>query len=197
MSDGAGTSTPESREAILEAVRRARPPASPLPELGLTLPEAGDLVAHFTASVEAVSGAARSLGNETVEAAVRSMHPKAGVMASPEKAWAFDDVADHDPAAIDVLVCRGAFGVAEDGAIWVPESRMGTRAAPYLAQHLVLVVDEIVPNLHAAYARIDIAAEGFGAFIAGPSKTADIEQALVIGAHGPRSLTVLVEGDVQ
>jgi L-lactate dehydrogenase complex protein LldG len=70
------------------------------------------------------------------------------------------------------------------------------RAAAFLAEHLVLVVPlgALVHELHQAYERIDPAAAAFGCFVAGPSKTADIEQALVIGAHGPRSLTVLLHG---
>jgi L-lactate dehydrogenase complex protein LldG len=65
-----------------------------------------------------------------------------------------------------------------------------------VAQHLALVVPaaELVQDLHEAYRRIRFDGPGFGLFIAGPSKTADIEQALVIGAHGARSATVFLVG---
>jgi L-lactate dehydrogenase complex protein LldG len=66
----------------------------------------------------------------------------------------------------------------------------------------VVPAGEIVDHMHAAYDRLGVAGLGgsafaqpmFGAFISGPSKTADIEQSLVIGAHGPRSLTVFLLG---
>ncbi len=43
-----------------------------------------------------------------------------------------------------------------------------------------------------AYERIGDLDYGFGTFITGPSKTADIEQSLVLGAHGARGLTVFL-----
>ena len=71
---------------------------------------------------------------------------------------------------------------------------MGHRAAPFLTEHLVVILERerIVRNMHNAYEQISIDEEGFGIFIAGPSKTADIEQSLVIGAHGPKRHTVLI-----
>ena len=69
---------------------------------------------------------------------------------------------------------------------------MGHRIIPYISQHLAVVVYEslIVSTMHEAYTKIADEVYGFGGFIGGPSKTADIEQALVLGAHGPLSMTV-------
>lgn len=91
---------------------------------------------------------------------------------------------------------KGTVGVAENGAVWIYESQMVNRLLPFICQHLLVVIDkkDIVSTLHQAYDGIDVAKEGFGAFIAGPSKTADIEQSLVIGAHGARSATVYIVG---
>lgn len=95
---------------------------------------------------------------------------------------------------LEKVYIKGSVGVAENGAVWVYESQMKNRILPFICQHLILVIEkkDIVPTMHHAYKKIDVAKEGFGVFIAGPSKTADIEQSLVIGAHGARSTTVYV-----
>lgn len=95
---------------------------------------------------------------------------------------------------LEKVCIKGTLGVAENGAIWLYESQMINRLLPFICQHLILVIDkkDIVPTMHHAYQKIDIAKEGFGIFIAGPSKTADIEQSLVIGAHGARTATIYV-----
>jgi L-lactate dehydrogenase complex protein LldG len=97
---------------------------------------------------------------------------------------------------IDLAVLQAEFGVCENGAVWLPESQMLHRALPTVAQHLVVVLGraQLVPTMHQAYARLARPLGGYGVFLAGPSKTADIEQSLVIGAHGARSLTVLLHG---
>ncbi len=95
---------------------------------------------------------------------------------------------------IDILITQGKLGVAENSAIWLDESHMHSRILPFITQHLIVVLEKksIVWNMHQAYGRINIDATGFGVFIAGPSKTADIEQSLVIGAQGARTMNVIL-----
>ena len=109
-----------------------------------------------------------------------------------------DSVDDpHQLEDVDLFVTRGEFGVAENAAVWATDVHTKHRVLYFLTQHLVLVLParEIVDNMHQAYERLEFTQPRFGLFISGPSKTADIEQSLVIGAHGARSMTVFLVGD--
>jgi len=102
----------------------------------------------------------------------------------------------HRLAPLDFAVLQGEFAVAENAAIWVTDRGVRHRAVYFIVQHLAIVVpaDQIVHNMHEAYGRLSLGQAGFGCFLSGPSKTADIEQSLVIGAHGARSLSVFILG---
>ncbi len=103
----------------------------------------------------------------------------------------------HELEAIDFAVLPAEFAVAENGAVWVTDAAVKHRALYFICQHLAFVVPrgQILNNMHEAYERLSFGHEQrFGAFIAGPSKTADIEQSLVIGAHGPKSTVVYLLG---
>jgi L-lactate dehydrogenase complex protein LldG len=103
----------------------------------------------------------------------------------------------QDLEDLDFVIYPGQFAIAENGAVWVTDQGLKHRVIFFITQHLVLVVEkkDLLHTMHEAYARIEFQKPGFGLFISGPSKTADIEQSLVIGAHGCRSMQVyLVEG---
>lgn len=100
----------------------------------------------------------------------------------------------HALATVDWTVARGEFAVAENGAIWIDGQTLHHRVAIFIAQYLAIVVprDAIVDHMHQAYRQIENPRKGYSVFVSGPSKTADIEQSLVLGAHGCRTLQVFL-----
>jgi len=101
----------------------------------------------------------------------------------------------RDLNGTDVGVIRGKFGVAENACIWIPQT-MKEKAVMFISENLVILLpkSQIVNNMHEAYKRIEFDQEydGYGTFISGPSKTADIAQVLVMGAQAARSATILL-----
>jgi L-lactate dehydrogenase complex protein LldG len=104
------------------------------------------------------------------------------------------DAPPHAAADVAVAILCGALGVAENGAVGLDGREAHPRALPVLCEHLVLLLEtrRLVPDMHAALAQLPegALAHHHFTFVAGPSKTADIEGELVLGAHGARSLTV-------
>lgn len=190
-----------SRDQILARIRQNRPEPRPLPEPVAAPTTYDDRVAKFRETLTFIGGQSLVAGDYAQAAAyIRQTYAdlQTVVCQVPELrslATITDRPADpHDLADVELAILPGAFGVAENAAVWLPEESMGHRVLPFICQHLVLIISEesLVSNLHEAYARLNPEETGFGVFIAGPSKTADIEQSLVIGAHGARSLLVII-----
>lgn len=90
-------------------------------------------------------------------------------------------------------------GVAETGSLLVHGATPGEAAGWVLAEHLALILDAsaVVPGLEHAWDRLrrERPLPWAVSFITGPSRTADVEQTLQIGAHGPRRVHVLLLED--
>ena len=160
-----------------------------------------DPLVQFIAMSESVGGHVIEVkGGRTVDSIIQEIYPDAKEIASnlPEVTIATrnpDTVGRaRDLNGTDVGVIRGMFGVAENGCIWIPQT-MKEKAVIFISEYLVIFIDRqsIVDNMHQAYARISMDPKyNFGTFISGPSKTADIEQALVMGAQAARGVTVVI-----
>jgi L-lactate dehydrogenase complex protein LldG len=154
-----------------------------------------DKFATFSTMLESVGGKALLIDKEQLDITIKSLYPDEKQIASNVDfcslgnfdANSCDDA--HNLKNIDLAVVKGNFAVAENGAIWMKNEKNRHRALYFIAQNIVIVIDEkeLLNNMHEAYERISFENLGYGVFISGPSKTADIEQSLVIGAHGPKS----------
>lgn len=191
------------KREILTAIRRHALPNAALPSLKQDWITYPDRRQHFRDVLESVGGRCFHVDHAGAAEDVLSQLPEfaaakkicatvPGVSRANVDLNAIDD--PHALEDVDFAVLPGQFAVAENGAVWVTDAGLKHRTIYFIVQHLALVVPakEIVDNMHQAYERLAFSGRGFGAFVSGPSKTADIEQSLVIGAHGPRSLAVLL-----
>lgn len=149
----------------------------------------------FSTMIESVGGKALLIDKKDLDKTIKELYPDEKQIASNVEfcsvgnfdANSCEDV--HELGDIDLAVVKGNFAVAENGAIWMKNKDNRHRALYFIAQNIIIVIDEkdILNNMHEAYEKISFEEKGYGVFISGPSKTADIEQSLVIGAHGPKS----------
>lgn len=199
-----------SREDILQSIRSNTQMRYEKPDYTSLEVEAvtySNLVEHFSEMVDMVGGKAFLLGDLKIDDVVtRRYSPRrvASTMTEVEVGGVMqklncvtfnpDEVASTaELDGTDVAIIKGCIGVCENGAVWIQQD-LEQRAIYFMAEALVILLDhrDLVNNMHEAYKRIDTGEYGYGIFISGPSKTADIEQALVLGAHGACDVMVLI-----
>ena len=191
-----------SKEAILNKIKQNQPAVvTHLPDLNLLSSENPDVLASYKTVLKNIGGDPVEVtnyaeiidyikANYNLQKRLITTIPELSEIASLN--WTNDD--PHSLQDVELNVIKAHFGVAENSALWVTDVLLGQRVSPFIAQYLAIIVhkNDILATMHQAYERIGNQQYGFGTFIAGPSKTADIEQSLVLGAHGARGLIVFL-----
>lgn len=189
-----------SKNDIINNIRRHVSTEYDMPEIRVEAVKFDNPVAEFLEISRSVGGDAVMLKEgEDINTLIRALYPKAVTVATNLPGItipSFNPDETDDPHSLDgveLAIVKGEFGVAENGCVWIPQN-VKQKALYFIAENLVIVLDKnrIVNNMHEAYERIAASDYGFGVYISGPSKTADIEQALVIGAHGAKSVMIIL-----
>lgn len=191
-----------SKANILEKIKQNQPlSVSALPDLSFLGLENYENLNKYKAMLQSIGGDYVEVAdydavidfikkNYNTEKRIITTLPELSQIAATD--WTNDD--PHSLKDVELTIVKAHFGVAENGSLWVTDDLMGQRIAVFIPQYLAIVVkkDDMVTTMHQAYNRIGDQEYNFGTFIAGPSKTADIEQSLVLGAHGARGLIVFL-----
>jgi L-lactate dehydrogenase complex protein LldG len=191
-----------SRASILEKIKQNQPASvTELPVLSTLGIEAFDVLEKYKTVLQGIGGEFVEVKdydsvidfvkkNYATEKRMITTIPALAEIAETD--WFNDD--PHTLENVELTLVEAHFGVAENSALWVTDALLGQRVAPFITQYLAIIVHkkDILATMHQAYDRIGNQEYGFGTFIAGPSKTADIEQSLVLGAHGARGLVVFL-----
>lgn len=193
------------KEELFKKLRANTRKQYDMPEMTIAGIKYADTLGQFVWMTESVGGnVILAKPGDDLNTLIRQAYPDAKTYATNLNGLSFlaeatvknpDTVSEASELnGTDVGIVRGTVGVAENGCVWMPQT-MKEKAVLFISEYLVILLDKqsVVDNMHEAYARIEMDERfNFGTFISGPSKTADIEQALVMGAQAARGVTVVL-----
>lgn len=157
---------------------------------------------HIVRSAEAVSiilnGIAGESGWKRIAAQRHELIEHACRGVGTPIVWVEGEAAKGELADCDagVTVCEAL--VAQTGSVVITSRTCGGRALSVLPPHHVVIArrEQLVRDLSAAFERLAGRFQGnypsFVSIITGPSRTGDIEHVIVLGAHGPKRLTIVL-----
>lgn len=185
-------------DRLIESIRKAvaggpkRPHPGPAPTAG-DVPVAS-LLERFTLALTRVAGRVVRVPDE---AAARAF--VAEEFAGRSIVMAEDRPDEEALAAAEVGVDRADLLLAETGTVLKTYADRAASRASLVPEESVFIADasQLVPGYPEAFATLaERHREGraYSVLITGPSRTADIEKTLVIPAHGPSALTVVIIG---
>ena len=183
-----------------------------LPKVGATIPEQIDLFAKISEGLKtefhrcvslqeareivaklALEQGWKKIATHTTDQTSALLNGSVATIVNTDNGYQIDDLESCD-AGITECECL----VAQTGGVLVTGPTAGGRALSVLPPHHIVIArtSQMVPDLTAAFdcvkQRYGTNFPSFMSFITGPSRTGDIERILVLGAHGPKRLTVLL-----
>ena len=170
------------KEDLLDKLRKNTREQFDMPDLSINAIKYPDTVKQFIEMSKAVGGKVKCIKKtDDVNQVIKELYPEAKVFASNVPGITIaqknpDTVEEaNDLNGTDVGILQGELGVAENGCIWVPQT-MKEKAICFISEELVILLDKknIVNNMHEGYKRIRVPELGYGCWISGPSKTADM-----------------------
>ena len=175
------------RDKILSKLKDTLTPPAKEPTLDIEPTEYNDLLNTFIESLKLSGGEAVILNSESElqEAIYKTFNTKEYIDATKELHLSIVQEAK-------LALFSSNLAVAENGAVYL--NNPYPRELITLARDLAIIIDakDIVSNMHQAYSKIDLRDSSYSLFLSGPSKTADIEQSLVIGAHGAIRVVIFI-----
>ncbi len=201
----------DARSNILDRLKAGagRPKIDPAPVLPAFVSESGDLTALLKTKLVAVQSSVdivdtdQQCGQSIIDFLQNHHCPlKVGVVPGLDVSQLSQNqqiefYACEDFATSQTILTHAAWGIAETGSLVLPSAVERPTLANFLPDNCIVLIKEgdILPYLEDALLAVQKSEPGMPRalnLISGPSKTADIEQTLVYGAHGPIQLHVII-----